>query len=48
LCQVGEEVKETVQIGKKGLAAELYDESIIKLVQCLEKYLNHGGDCVER
>jgi hypothetical protein len=37
-----QKVKETV------MAANVYDERIIKLVQCLDKCLNHNRDHVEK
>jgi hypothetical protein len=43
-----EEVKETVTDWLNGLAADCYDEGIIKLVQCLDKCLNRNGGCAEQ
>jgi hypothetical protein len=31
-----------------GLAADFYDKGIIKLVQCLNKWLNRNGDYEEK
>ena len=42
-----EEVKDAVQQWLNGLAAELYDEGIQKLVACCDKCLNVGGNYVE-
>jgi hypothetical protein len=39
-----DEVKETVSDWLNGLAADFYDEGIVKLVERLDKYLNHNGD----
>jgi histone-lysine N-methyltransferase SETMAR len=43
-----EEVKETVTDWLSGLAADFYDKGIVKLVQNLDKCLNHSGDYVEK
>jgi histone-lysine N-methyltransferase SETMAR len=42
------EVKETVTAWLNGLAAEFYDEGIIKLLSRLDKCLNLYGDYVEK
>jgi hypothetical protein len=41
-----EEVKKIVTGWLDGLAAVCYDEGIVKLVQRLDKCLNHNGDTV--
>jgi histone-lysine N-methyltransferase SETMAR len=41
-------VKDAVKEWLNGLAAEVYDEGIQKLVTCYDKCLNVGGDCVEK
>jgi histone-lysine N-methyltransferase SETMAR len=41
-----DEGKETVTDYLNGLAADFYDVGINKLVQHLDKCLNHNGDCV--
>jgi hypothetical protein len=43
-----EEVKDAVKEWLNGLAAEVYDEGIQKLVTRYDKYLNVGGDYVEK
>jgi hypothetical protein len=45
---MGKEVKETVMDWLNGLVADFYDEGIIKLVQCLDKCLNHNGNYAEK
>jgi hypothetical protein len=45
---IDEEVKETVTDWLNGLVADCYDEGIVKLVQRLDKCLNHNGDHVEK
>jgi hypothetical protein len=42
------EVKETVTAWLNGLAAEFYDEGIVKLFSRLDKCLNLYGDYVEK
>jgi hypothetical protein len=42
------EVKETVTAWLNGLAAEFYDEGIVKLLSRLGKCLNLYGDCIEK
>jgi hypothetical protein len=42
-----EEVKDAVKEWLNGLAAEVYEEDIQKLVTRYDKCLNVGGDCVE-
>jgi histone-lysine N-methyltransferase SETMAR len=44
----GEEVKDAVREWLNGLAAEVYDEGIQKLVTRCDKCLNVGGDYVEK
>jgi hypothetical protein len=41
-----EEVKDGFKQWLNGLAAEVYDEGIQKLVTGYDKCLNDGGDCV--
>jgi histone-lysine N-methyltransferase SETMAR len=43
-----EEVKDAVKEWLNGLAAEVYDEGIQKLVTSYDKCLNVGGDYVEK
>jgi hypothetical protein len=43
-----EEVKDAVKEWLNGLAAEVYDEGIQKLVTRYDKCMNVGGDCVEK
>jgi histone-lysine N-methyltransferase SETMAR len=43
-----EEVKEIVTDWLNGLAANFYDEGIVRLVQCLDKCLNCKGDYIEK
>jgi histone-lysine N-methyltransferase SETMAR len=43
-----EEVKDAVKEWLNGLAAEVYDEGIQKLVTCYDKCLNVGDDYVEK
>ena len=43
-----EEVNEAVKEWLNGLAAEVCDEGIQKVVTGCDKYLNIGGDCVEK
>jgi hypothetical protein len=43
-----EEVKDVVREWLNGLAAEVCDEGIQKLVTRYDKCLNVGGDCVEK
>jgi hypothetical protein len=43
-----EEVKDAVKEWLNGLAAEVYDEGIQKLVTRYDKCLNVGGDYVEK
>jgi hypothetical protein len=43
-----ETVKDAVKAWLNGLAAEVYDEGIQKLVTRYDKCLNVGGDCVEK
>jgi hypothetical protein len=43
-----EEVKDAVKEWLNGLAAEVYDEGIQKLVTRYDKCLNVGGDSVEK
>jgi hypothetical protein len=43
-----EEIKETVSDWLKHLAADFYDEVIIKLVQCLDKCLYYNGNHAEK
>jgi hypothetical protein len=43
-----EEVKDAVKEWLNGLAAEVYDEGIQKLVTRYDKRLNVGGDYVEK
>jgi histone-lysine N-methyltransferase SETMAR len=43
-----EEVKDAVKEWLNGLAAEVYDEGIQKLVTRYDKYLKVGGDYVEK
>jgi hypothetical protein len=40
-------VKETVTDWLNGLAVDVYDEGIVKLVQRLDKCLNCNGDYIE-
>jgi hypothetical protein len=42
------EAKETVTAWLNGLAAEFYDEGIVKLLSRLDKCLNLYGDYVEK
>jgi hypothetical protein len=42
------EVKETVTDWLNGLAADFYDQGIIKFVQHLGKWLNHRGNYAEK
>jgi hypothetical protein len=42
------EVKETVTAWLNGLAAEFYDEGIVKFFSRLDKCLNLYGDYVEK
>jgi hypothetical protein len=42
------EIKETVMDWLNRLAANLYDEEIVKLVQRLEKCLNCNGYCIKK
>jgi hypothetical protein len=42
------EVNETVTDGLNELAADFYDEKIVKLVQGLDTCLNRNGDYVEK
>jgi hypothetical protein len=42
------EVKEKVTDWLNGLLTDFYGEGIIKLVQCLDKSLNHDGDYLEK
>jgi histone-lysine N-methyltransferase SETMAR len=42
------EVKETVTAWFNGLAAEFYDEGIVKLLSRLDKCLNLYGDYIEK
>jgi hypothetical protein len=42
-----EEVKETVMDWLNGVVANFYEEGIVKLVQCLKKYLKCNGNYVE-
>jgi hypothetical protein len=41
-------MKETVTDWLNGLVADFYDERTVKLVQHLDKCLNHDGDYVEK
>jgi len=43
-----EEVKDTIKECLNGLAAEVYDEGIQKLVTVYDSCLNVGSDCVEK
>jgi histone-lysine N-methyltransferase SETMAR len=43
-----EEVKDAVKVWLNGLAAEVYDEGIQKLVTRYDKCLNVGGDYVQK
>jgi hypothetical protein len=43
-----DEVKESFKQWLNGLAAEVYDEGIRKLVTGCDKRLSVGGDCVEK
>jgi hypothetical protein len=43
-----DEVKDAVQQWLNGLAAEVYDEGMQKLVTCCDKCLNVGGNYVEK
>jgi len=43
-----DEVQEEVLTWFKGLAADLYDSGIQKLVPRLNKYLDNAGDYVEK
>jgi hypothetical protein len=43
-----EEVKQTVSGWLNGLAADFYDEGIVKLVQRLNKCLNRNGGYIEK
>jgi hypothetical protein len=42
------EVKERVTDWLNGLAADFYDKAVIKLMQRLDRCLNHSGDYVEK
>jgi hypothetical protein len=44
----GEEVKDAIKQWLNGMATEVYDEDIQKLVAHYDKCLNVGGDCVEK
>jgi hypothetical protein len=48
LCQMDEEVKETVTNWLNGLAANFYVEGIVKLVQSFDKCLNRNWDYVDK
>jgi hypothetical protein len=43
-----EEVKDAIKVWLNGLAAEVYDKGIQKLVTRYDKCLNVGGDYVEK
>jgi hypothetical protein len=43
-----EEMKETITDWLKRLAANFYNDVIMKLVQCLDKCLNYNGNYVEK
>jgi hypothetical protein len=43
-----DEVKETVIDWLNGPAANFYDKGTVKLVQRLDKCLNHNGDYAEK
>jgi hypothetical protein len=45
--ETDEEVKETVTDWLNGLAADFYDKGIVKLLQRLDKCMNHNGDYKE-
>jgi hypothetical protein len=43
-----EQVIQTIMNWSNGLAADLYDEGVVKLVQRLDKCLNCNGDYVQK
>jgi hypothetical protein len=43
-----EEVKDAIKEWLNGLAAEVYDEGIVKLLSRLDKCLNLHGDYIEK
>jgi hypothetical protein len=43
-----EQVKETVADWLNGQVTDFCEEGIIKLVQCLDKCLNHNGNYLEK